>query len=186
MRILTWVLFGAAIGLAQAPPETVKQAPAKQAPAKQVPRRPPPFSLLLPDAAPLPLSHYRGKVVALTFISEVCSHCQALTLQLNPLAHEFAPRGVQFLECAINDGAAEGLKEFTMKFQPAFPVGWATREAMMSYLGISPMDLNATFVPRMLFLDRLGAIRDNFEPGTEFYSNPPVNIRAELEKLLKR
>jgi thiol-disulfide isomerase/thioredoxin len=172
MRILTSVFLCTAIGLAQAP--------------KQAPRKPPPFSLLRPDAAPLPLSQYRGKVVALTFISELCSHCQALTLQLNALAREFAPRGVQFLECAINDGAAEGLKEFTMKFQPAFPVGWATREAMMSYLSISPMDPNATFVPRMVFLDRLGAIRDNFDPGSEFYSNPPVNIRAELEKLLKR
>jgi thiol-disulfide isomerase/thioredoxin len=171
MRILTSVLFCTVIGLAQAP----RQAPQKPA-----------FSILRPDAAPLPLSQYRGKVVALTFISEVCSHCQALTLQLNPLAREFEPRGVQFLECAINDGAAEGLKEFTMKFQPAFPVGWSSREAMLSYLGLSPMDLNATFVPRMVFLDRLGKIRDNFEPGGEFYSNPPSNIRAELEKLLKR
>ncbi len=186
MRTLTSVLFCAAIGLAQTPPETAKQAPAKQASPKQAPRKPPAFSLLRPDAEPLPLSQYRGKVVALTFISELCSHCQALTLQLNALAREFEPRGVQFLECAINDGAAEGLKEFTVKFQPAFPVGWATREAMMSYLSISPMDPNATFVPRMVFLDRLGAIRDNFDPGSEFYSNPPVNIRAELEKLLKR
>jgi thiol-disulfide isomerase/thioredoxin len=181
MRTVTSVLFCAAIAFAQAPAESTKQAP-----PKQPPRKAPPFSLLRPDAAPLPLSQYRGKVVALTFISELCSHCQALTLQLNSLAREFAPRGVQFLECAINDGAAEGLKEFTMKFQPAFPVGWATREGMMSYLGISPMDPNATFVPRMVFLNRLGAIRDNFDPGSEFYQNPPASIRAELEKLLKR
>ena len=172
MRILTSVLLCAAIGLAQAP--------------KQAPRKPPPFSILRPDAAPLPLSQYRGKVVALTFISEVCSHCQALTLQLSQIAREFAPRGVQFLECAINDGAAEGLKEFTMKFQPGFPVGWSTRDAMLSYLGLTPMDLNATFVPRMVFLDRLGTIRDNFEPGGEFYANPQASIRAELEKLLRR
>jgi hypothetical protein len=172
MRILTSVLLCAAIGLAQAP--------------KQAPRKPPPFSILRPDAAPLPLSQYRGKVVALTFISEVCSHCQALTLQLSQLAREFAPRGVQFLECAINDGAAEGLTAFTMKFQPGFPVGWSTRDAMLSYLGLTPMDLNATFVPRMVFLDRLGTIRDNFEPGGEFYANPPASIRAELEKLLRR
>jgi hypothetical protein len=56
----------------------------------------------------------------------------------------------------------------------------------MSYLGLSPMDLNATFVPRMVFLNRLGAIRDNFDPGSEFYQNPPASIRAELEKLLKK
>jgi hypothetical protein len=172
MRIVTSILLCAAIGLAQTP--------------KQAPRKPPPFTILRPDAPPLPLSRYRGKVVALTFISEVCSHCQALTLQLNPLASEFASRGVQFLQCAINDGAADGLKEFTMKFQPAFPVGWATREAMLSFIGASPMDYNATFVPRMVFLDRLGVIRGNFEPGTEFYQNPPASIRAELEKLLKK
>jgi thiol-disulfide isomerase/thioredoxin len=172
MRFVTCVFLWAAIGLAQTP--------------KQAPRKPPLFSILRPDAAPLPLSQYRGKVVALTFISEVCSHCQALTLQLNALAREFEPRGVQFLECAINDGAAEGLKEFTMKFQPAFPVGWATRDAMMSYLGLSPMDMNAMFVPRMVFLNRLGVVRDNFDPGSEFYQNPPANIRAELEKLLKK
>jgi thiol-disulfide isomerase/thioredoxin len=181
MRIVMSVLLCAAAGLAQAPP-----APTKEAPPKHVPRKPPPFSILRSGAAPLPLSQYRGKVVALTFISEVCSHCQALTLQLNQLAHEFALRDVQFLECAINDGAEAGLKEFTMKFQPGFPVGWATREAMLSFTGVSPTDSTAIYVPRMVFLDRLGIIRDNFDPGTEFYSNPPVNIRAELEKLLKK
>jgi len=172
MRIVTSVLLFAVVGLAQAP--------------KQAPRKPPPFSILRPDAAPMPLSQYRGKVVALTFISEVCSHCQALTLQLNPLAREFEARGVQFLECAINDGAADGLKEFTMKFQPAFPVGWSTRESMLAFTGLPATDFHATYVPRMVFLDRLGAIRDNFEPGTDFYADPPKNIRAELEKLLKK
>jgi hypothetical protein len=178
MRTLTSVLLCAAmatvggVGLAQAP--------------KQAPRRPSAFSLLRPNETALPLSRYRGKVVALTFISEVCSHCQALTVQLNPLAKEFESRGVQFLECAINDGAAEGLREFTMKFQPAFPVGWSTRDAMLSFTGVSSNDFDATFVPRMVFLDRMGLIRDNFEPGTDFYKNPPVSIRAELEKLLKK
>ena len=81
---------------------------------------------------------------------------------------------------------AEGLKEFTMKFQPAFPVGWATRESMLAFTGLPATDFHATYVPRMVFLDRLGAIRDDFEPGTEFYADPPKNIRAELEKLLKK
>jgi thiol-disulfide isomerase/thioredoxin len=172
MRIPTILLLGAAMAMAQAP--------------KVAPRRAPAFSILRPGQPALPLSEYRGKVVALTFISEVCSHCQALTLQLNPIAKEFAPRGVQFLECAINDDAAAGLKEFTMKFQPGFPVGWSTREAMLAFTGVPPMDLHATFVPRMVFLDRLGAIRDDFEPGTDFYQNPAVSVRAELEKLLKK
>jgi len=184
MRILTSVLLCVTIGLAQAPKEPPKQAPKE--PPKQAARKPPPFSILRPNAAPLPLSQYRGKVVALTFISELCSHCQALTVQLNPIATEFAPRGVQFLECAINDGADAGLKEFTMKFQPAFPVGWATRESMLSFTGVPPTDVYATYVPRMVFLDRQGVIRDDFDPGADFYRNPPAAIRAELEKLLKK
>jgi len=172
MRIVMSVLLCAAVGLAQAP--------------KAVKKAPPQFSILRPNAAPLPLSHYRGKVVALTFISTLCSHCQALTIQLNPIASEYAPRGVQFLECAINDGAEGGLTTFVNKFQPSFPVGWSPREAMASFLGISQMDMEDFFVPHMVFLDRAGNIRGNFEPGTAFYQNPPANIRAELDKLLKK
>jgi hypothetical protein len=57
---------------------------------------------------------------------------------------------------------------------------------MLSFTGVSPDDPNATFVPRMVFLDRLGRIRDNFDPGGQFYENPTASIRAELEKLLKK
>ena len=53
------------------------------------------YSVPMHHTAVEPISH---KVVALTFISEV-SRWGALTLQLNPLAREFEPRGVQFLEC---------------------------------------------------------------------------------------
>ena len=53
---------------------------------------------------------------------------------------------------------------------------------MLSFTGVSPMDTNATYVPRMVFLDRLGGIRDDFDPGGQFYENATANIRAELER----
>ena len=51
----------------------------------------PPFTILRPGAAPIQLSQYRGKVVALAFIQTTCSHCQQLTTILNLLAKEYAP-----------------------------------------------------------------------------------------------
>ena len=39
----------------------------------------PPFTILRPGAAPIQLSQYRGKIVALAFIQTTCSHCQQLT-----------------------------------------------------------------------------------------------------------
>jgi thiol-disulfide isomerase/thioredoxin len=185
MRTLACVLLVAVLGIpsgvAQTSPTSLKKA-AAAAPA----RKPPAFSLLRPGAAPLPLSQYRGKVVALIFISTVCSHCQDFTKAINPIARKYAARGVQFVECAVNDAADVGLKQFITQFQPAFPVGWGTQEAMMSFLGVTPLDdPNARYVPHMVLLDRAGLMRGDFSPGSDFYKDPTVSVPAALDKLLK-
>jgi thiol-disulfide isomerase/thioredoxin len=179
MRTVARAILGAVLIAAACRAQT---APTKPAPA----RKPPPFSLLQPGAAPISLSQYRGKLVALTFISTVCSHCQDFTKIINPVARQYAPRGVQFLECAINDGAETGLKQFVTQFQPAFPVGWATQEAMASFLGAVFSDPRAMLVPHMVLLDRAGLVRSDFDPGSNFYTNPSVSLPLELDRLLKR
>src|SRR5579863_1742123 len=86
------------------------------------PARPsPPFSILRPGAAPIELSLYRGKIVALAFIDTHCPHCQKLTTFLNDLAGRYAARGVQVLECAFNEDAQNSLGAFQQQFHPAFP-----------------------------------------------------------------
>jgi hypothetical protein len=156
--------------------------------AAQTARPSPPFSIFLtgnPPPAPLELSGFRGKVVALAFIDTNCAHCQDLTRNvLIPVAREYGPRGVQVLECAFNDMAQQLVPQFIQTFQPPFPVGWNTRAAVMSYLQISVLDTRPLYVPHMVFLDRRGTIRGDYRGESDFMKDPAKNVRAELDRLL--
>jgi peroxiredoxin len=155
------------------------------APAADTARPSPPFTIQRTGAPPLRLSQYRGKVVALAFIYTSCSHCQQLTTELILIAHDYASRGVQFLECAFNDDAVAAMPEFLERFTPPFPVGFATNAAVMTYLQHSVIDPRPLFVPHMVFLDRAGVIRADYPGGDAFFSNANANIRAQLDKMLK-
>jgi hypothetical protein len=158
-------------------------APLLLAAADQPARQSPPFAIQRPGAAPLTLSQFRGKIVALAFIQTTCPHCQELTRTLNAVSRDYTPRGVQFLECAFDAGAQRGLPLFTRLFQPTFPVGWADQAAVMSYLQYSV--LLPLYVPHMVFLDKQGVIRGDYAGESAFFRTPEANIRAELDKLLK-
>jgi len=131
------------------------------------------------------LSHYRGKIVALAFIHTTCSHCQQLTTELNLLAKDYTPRGVQFLECAFNEDAVTALPEFLQRYSPPFPVGWGSTASVMAYLQRTLADGRPMYVPQMVFLDRAGVIRAEFPGEDAFFQNAPANIRTKLEKMLK-
>ena len=146
--------------------------------------RPSPAIEIRVGNAPLDLSQYRGKVVALAFIDTNCPHCQDLTRTLIPISRGYGPRGVQVVECAFNDGAEGLLPRFIQQFQPPFPVGWTTRSAVLSYLQISILDTRPLYVPHMVFIDRRGLIRDDYRGESSFFTNSDTNIRAELDKLL--
>ena len=148
------------------------------------PRKSPPFSILRPGQAPIPLESFRGKVVALAFISTTCPHCQDLTRQFGPLSKEYAARGVQFLECAFDDAAQLGVPGFIQQFQPPFPVGYASRAAVDAYLERSIIDTRPLWVPHLVFLDRNGLIQADIAGDDPFMNNPLANTRALLDKLL--
>lgn len=145
----------------------------------------PAFSIQRPGAAPLPLSQYRGKVVALAFIDTHCPHCQKLTGYLSGLAPKYAAKGVQILECAFNLDAQSSLAEFERQFHPSFPVGYSDRASVLEYLRIPLMDPHPLYVPHMVFLDRRGVIRADVAGESDFMKAPEVNIPAELDKLLR-
>ena len=147
--------------------------------------QPPPFKIeRVGGAAPLTLAGYRGKVVMLALISTTCPHCQKLTGDLIPVAKEYGPRGVQFLGCAFNDDAQNLVAAFIMQFQPAFPVGWATRDAVYTLLGRSVLDQRPLYVPHLLFLDRAGKVQADVAGESDFMNNAIDNIRGELDRLL--
>lgn len=153
--------------------------------AAQTPRPSPAFEIQRLSGPALRVSQYRGKVVALAFIDTECSHCQDLTRTLKGIARDYAGRGVAILECAFNDAAKASLPEFQQRFDPPFPVGWNTRAAVMSYLQYSVIDQRPLYVPHMVFIDRAGTIRSDYPGEDLFFRDPDVNIRAELERMLR-
>jgi hypothetical protein len=108
-----------------------------------------------------------------------------LTGTLGPIARDYTSKGVQFLECAFNEGADQLVPQFIQQFQPAFPVGWSNDAAVRAFLQYSVMDTRMFYVPHMVFLDANGMIRSDYPGENDFFKNPEINIRAELEKLLK-
>jgi len=142
----------------------------------------PPFTIQRVGAPPLQLSQYKGKVVALAFISTSCSHCQQLTTELNLVARDYAARGVQFLECAFNPDAITALPEFLQRFAPPFPVGYSSNPEVMAYLQANAA--RPLYVPHMVFLDRAGVIRADFPAEDSFFQNANGNIHAQLDKML--
>jgi peroxiredoxin len=145
----------------------------------------PAFTIERPGAAPLTLAQYRGKVVLAAFIDTNCPHCQALTGVLSAISREYAPKGVQVLECAFNDGAKDKVAEFVRNYNPSFPVGFSERPKVMAYLQYTTTDERPLYVPHLVFLDRRGVIRQDVPGEAPFMQNPEANIRAELDKLLK-
>jgi thiol-disulfide isomerase/thioredoxin len=151
--------------------------------AADLPRKSPDLVIHLADGKDLSLAQYRGKVVALAFISTTCPHCQHYTQVLSGIQKEYGPRGVQILAAAFNDDAKTLLPGFLAQFQPAFPVGWEDRGNTLAFMEISV--LNPGYVPKIAFIDRAGMIQKQFEGTDPFFQDQEKNTRATLEELLK-
>lgn len=133
--------------------------------AAPVPRPTKEFTITLPSGKPTLLSSYRGKVVMAAFMFTTCPHCQALSKVITKLQSELGPRGFQALGVAFNDEvntpdkAANGkvVASFISQFQVGFPMGYAPRNSVMSYLSLS--DVERWVVPQVAIIDRKGIIR---------------------------
>ena len=145
----------------------------------------PPLEILRPNAPPITLQQYRGKVVVLALILTTCSHCQQFTGVLNAVSREYSPRGVQFLECAFNPDAQATLPEFVQRFQPNFPVGYTSQVAINAYLHRSVLTTRPLYVPHLVVLDRAGWIRADYPGEDAFFRNPEAGLRALLDNLLR-
>lgn len=131
----------------------------------------------------MPLTQFKGKVVALALMDTECPHCQNLTGVLNAITKEYAGKPVQILGCFFNDAAPNTLPGFIQRFQPAFPVGYANRGPVTEYLSWSL--LKPLYVPHMVFLDRRGIVAADYPGESDFMRDPATNVRKELDELLK-
>jgi thiol-disulfide isomerase/thioredoxin len=132
MRNLTILLMACcAAALAQAPkaPAEPAKAPSKTSAARTL-------TIERLGAPSLTLANFRGKLTMLVFINTGCSHCQEFTEKLIPIAKEYAPRGVQFVECAVNGDAQVAIPGFIEQFHPPFPVGYNVQRPLVDqFLG---------------------------------------------------
>jgi peroxiredoxin len=152
-------------------------------PGADTPRPAPNYTIKLISGQPVPLSSYRGKVVALLFVSTTCPHCQETCRLMNSLRKEYGPRGFEAAAVAFNPMARMLLPEFIQKSGATFPVGYDDSDPVYSFLQ-RPTILQ-TFVPIMVFIDRQGLIRGQYLGDDSFFKDSEKNIRSMIETLLK-
>src|ERR1700676_2989804 len=121
-----------------------------------VPRKSPEFTVTDPSGKQVLLSSLRGKIVVMPFMFTTCPHCQREAQMLTTLQKEFAGRGVVMLGTVFNDANAAMAAQFVKEFNVGFPVGFATRDQVVSYLGLSVLDRWG--VPEVAIIDKKGNI----------------------------
>jgi peroxiredoxin len=152
-------------------------------PGADIPRPAPSYTVKLVSGQQIPLSSYRGEVVALLFVSTTCPHCQDTCRLMSSLRKEYGSRGFETVAVAFNAMAKMFVPEFIQKSGATFPVGYDEWESVAAFLQ-RPTILQ-TFVPIMVFIDRQGVIRGQHLGDDQFFGNQEKNIRSTIETLLK-
>ena len=152
--------------------------------AANLPRLSPEYVIRLTTGKQLLLSQFRGKVVALMFISTTCPHCQRTCQLVDRLHKEYGPQRVQPFAVAFNENAGMLVPDFIERFKIGYPVGYGTRESVAAYLDYPQ---SRTFVPISSFIDGKGMIRaQHFGDDEKFYADQEKNFRGLIEGLLRQ
>jgi peroxiredoxin len=140
----------------------------------------PEFAFNVPGQGTRLLSQYRGKVVGLEFILTTCPHCQAASHVMNAMQERYRTRGFQAIDVAVDANADLLVEHFAADYQVKFPVGWATIEQMMNYMGFQGRPV----VPQLVLIDRAGNIRYATPRLGDPESMKPEVIASRIEELL--
>lgn len=148
-----------------------------------VPRKASEFVIQTTEGKQVLLSSYRGKTVVLALMFTTCPHCQKTAGLLSAVQKEYANRGVQVLGATFDSGAAFRVAQFNQIFGVTFPCGSSSEGAVRTFLGLGKDE--PYFVPILVFIDKTGTLRSQYIGDEKFLGNQEVNIRAELDKLIK-
>lgn len=152
--------------------------------AAAVPRPASNFTITLAGGrAPIQLSQYRGKVIAVEFILTYCSHCQRASRTAEVLYKEFGGQGFQVVAAAINPGG--DVVAYSREHQISFPVGTASQETCLSFMQ-HPMGARL-LMPQMAIIDRnFNIVEQHSGDDTAFFGDQEeANLRAVVQRLLK-
>jgi hypothetical protein len=102
---------------------------------------------------------------------------------LTKLQTEYGPQGFQAVGIAFNEANAGMVKSYVEDHHIGIPVGFAPRDAVLQYLGVSVMDQRLS-VPQVVVIDRAGQVRAQSDPqGTRELSDESY-LRALIVRLL--
>jgi peroxiredoxin len=153
-----------------------------------VPRKSPEFTVSVPLGKTTLLSSYKGKVVVLEFFFVASERCMHLAQVLNKLNRDLGSRGYQPIGIAfdpprVKTSGEKVLPSLVDYFKLTYPVGFASKEDVDTYLGRTGTELLA--IPQVVVIDRAGMIR----AVTGDHNNPKLedenSLRALIEGLLK-
>ncbi len=144
----------------------------------------PALTFTIPGSGQKTLTDYLGKVVALEFIFTTCPHCQAASHVMSKFQEQYASRGLQVLDVAVNANADLLVENFSKDYQVKFPVGWTPDSNMTAFMGFQP---GRYVVPQLVLIDRKGFIHYQ-TPSTEDAKWDAMmkedSIRQRIEQLL--
>ena len=148
-----------------------------------LPRTSPEFSINPPVGKSTLLSSLKGKVVVMEFLFVKSQHCQQVARTLNDLQAQLGSRGFQSIGIAFDAPNAattggEMLGPMIDYLRLTYPVGYATRAAVDSYLGRSGSEMLS--IPQLVVIDRSGTIR----AATGTRSNPSLEDANSLRTLV--
>lgn len=151
--------------------------------AAEVGKPSPEFAIRFNDGSQKLLSSYRGKVVCIEFLHTTCPHCQHASQVFSKLYAEYGAKGFQPLGVAWNDMASILVPDFIRDFKVTYPVGYAPREEVLTYLGFTAADRSV--VPQLVWIDRKGVVRSQTPPlGDENMLREPY-WQQMIETLIK-
>ncbi len=152
-------------------------------PAATVPRPSPDMMIQRYQQAPMQVSQFKGKIVALAFIHTTCSHCQDLTRVLKVIQKDYMAKNVTVVACAFEEGVTQNFPGYLKALDPNFPAGIAPEAEVKKYLGWNDKRDGALMIPHMVFVDAKGVIRGDFDGKDGFYMKMDENIRKQLDKM---
>jgi peroxiredoxin len=131
-------------------------------PTVTVLRKSPEFTIADSSGKTTQLSSFKGKVVVMEFLFIKSEHCMRVATTLNKLNSELGPRGFQAVGIAFDPpntpgSGAQLLPALVNYLKLTYPMGYASKDAVDSYLGRSGNEI--LNIPQVVVIDRAGMIR---------------------------
>ena len=151
--------------------------------ASPVPRVAKDFRCLDANGKQISIAALHGKVVVVQFLSTTCQHCQAFSRLLTKFQADYGPKGFQAIGVAFNEATPEMVRDYVKNNNVGIPVGYAPREDVLGYLGISVLE--SLRVPQIMIIDRRGQVREQSAAQGSPELQDEANLRQIIGDLLK-